>query len=84
VLEGAISYYRDVSPGDRLGRISVPGLVVGGTADIVPTELFTRSGELFDAPCEVLIADGAGHWPHRERTELFHDRLLAFLAGLPA
>jgi pimeloyl-ACP methyl ester carboxylesterase len=83
VLEGAISYYRDVSAGDGLGRISVPGLVVGGTTDIVPPELFSRSGEFFDAPCEVLIADGAGHWPHRERPEPFHERLLAFLAGLP-
>jgi len=31
----------------------------------------------------VLIADGAGHWPHRERPELFQERLLAFLAELP-
>jgi pimeloyl-ACP methyl ester carboxylesterase len=58
--------------------------VVGGTTDIVPAELFSRSGEFFDAPCEVLIADGAGHWPHRERPERFYERLLAFLAGLPA
>ena len=84
VLEGAISYYRDVSTGDHLGRISVPGLVVGGTDDIVPPELFSRSGEFFDSPCEVLIADGAGHWPHRERPQPFHERLLAFLASLPA
>jgi pimeloyl-ACP methyl ester carboxylesterase len=84
VLEGAISYYRDVSAGDRLGRISVPGIVVGGTTDIVPPELFSRSSEFFDSPCEVLIADGAGHWPHRERFEPFRERLLAFLAGLPA
>jgi pimeloyl-ACP methyl ester carboxylesterase len=82
VLEGAISYYRDVSSGDGLGRISVPGLVVGGTTDIVPAELFSRSGEFFDAPCEVLIADGAGHWPHRERPEQFQERLLGFLADL--
>ena len=84
VLEGAVSYYRDVSTGDRLGRISVPGLVVGGTTTSSAAELFSRSEKLFDSPCEVLIADGAGHWPHRERPELFHQRLLAFLAGLPA
>jgi pimeloyl-ACP methyl ester carboxylesterase len=83
VLEGAISYYRDVSAADGLGRISVPGLVVGGTTDIVPPELFSRSGEFFDAPCEVLIADGAGHWPHRERPKSFQERLLAFLGDLP-
>ncbi len=83
VLEAAVSYYRDVSPSDGLGRISVPGLQVGGTSDIVPAELFSRSAEFFDAPCEVLIADGAGHWPHRERPELFHEHLLAFLTALP-
>jgi pimeloyl-ACP methyl ester carboxylesterase len=84
VLEGAISYYRAVSPRDGLGRIQVPGLVVGGTTDIVPPALFSRSGEFFDAPCDVLIADGAGHWPHRERSAAFHERLLAFLTGLPS
>jgi pimeloyl-ACP methyl ester carboxylesterase len=83
VLTGAISYYRAVSPRDRLGRIPVPGLVVGGTTDIVPPARFSRSGEFFDAPCDVLIADGSGHWPHRERPEQFQERLLAFLAGLP-
>jgi pimeloyl-ACP methyl ester carboxylesterase len=57
--------------------------VVGGTTDIVPAELFSRSAEFFDAPCEVLIADGAGHWPHRERPEPFQERMLAFLADLP-
>jgi pimeloyl-ACP methyl ester carboxylesterase len=82
VLDGAIGYYRDVSPGDGLARISVPGLVVGGTNDIVPPELFTRSPGFFDAPCEVLIAVGAGHWPHRERHAEFQERLLAFLGGL--
>ncbi len=82
VLDAALSYYREVSPRDGLGRISVPALVVGGTGDIVPAELFSRSREFFDAPCEVLIADGAGHWPHRERREPFTERLLAFLAGI--
>ncbi len=83
VLEGAIRYYRDVSTSSGIGRISVPGLVVGGTTDIVPPELFSRSSELFDAPCEVVIAEGAGHWPHREDPVQFQERLLAFLARLP-
>jgi pimeloyl-ACP methyl ester carboxylesterase len=34
-------------------------------------------------PCDVLIAEGAGHWPHREAAPAFHERLLALLAGLP-
>jgi len=83
VLDGALNYYRHVSPGDGLGRIAVPGLVVGGTTDIVSPELFSRSPEFFDQPCEVLIADGAGHWPHREAPGPFQEHLLAFLGGLP-
>jgi pimeloyl-ACP methyl ester carboxylesterase len=82
VLDGALSYYRDVSPGAGLGHIPVPGLVVGGTTDIVGEESFRRTPEFFDEPCEVLIAPGAGHWPHREAPDLFHEHLLAFLAGL--
>lgn len=79
VLDGALSYYRHSSPGgiDRLGQ---PGLIVGGTADIISPDTFRRSPEYFTGPCDVVIADGAGHWPHREAADLFHERLLAFLA----
>ena len=60
----------------------MPTLIVGGTTDIIEPAAFTGSAELFSGPCEILIADGAGHWPHRESAELFHERLLAFLASL--
>jgi pimeloyl-ACP methyl ester carboxylesterase len=83
VLDGALNYYRQVNPGDGLGRIAVPGLIVGGTTDIVDAALFSRTPEYFDEPCEVLIAEGAGHWPHREAAAVFHEHLLAFLGGLP-
>jgi pimeloyl-ACP methyl ester carboxylesterase len=83
VLDAALSYYREVDRKDGLGRIPVPGLVVGGASDIVDAELFRRSPEFFDAPCEVLIEPGAGHWPQREDAQAFQDGLLAFLAGLP-
>ena len=43
---------------------------------------FAESTQAFTGPCEVLIAEGAGHWPHREAADLFHERLLAFLRGL--
>lgn len=83
VLEAALGYYRDASPGEGLGRLSQPALIVGGTTDIIDVEAFNRSREKFDGPCEVLIAEGAGHWPHREAAELFQGRLIAFLNGLP-
>jgi len=83
VLEGALGYYRDASPGEGLGRLTQPGLVIGGTTDLIDVDAFTRSAEKFDGPCEVVIAEGAGHWPHREAEALVHERLIAFLRGLP-
>jgi len=81
VLDAALAYYRDAKRGG-VPTLSQPALVVGGTTDILDVSSFTRSPEVFDGPCEVLIAEGAGHWPHREAAALFHERLLTFLGGL--
>jgi pimeloyl-ACP methyl ester carboxylesterase len=83
VLDAALGYYRDAKPGDEVGRLGMPTLIVGGTTDIIKPAAFTRSAEMFDGPCEIAIADGAGHWPHRESAGLFQERLTALLAGLP-
>jgi pimeloyl-ACP methyl ester carboxylesterase len=82
-LDGALGYYRDASLGEGLEQLSQPALIVGGTTDLISPAAFERSPEVFTGPCEVLIADGAGHWPHREAAELFNRRLLSFLAELP-
>lgn len=82
MLDAALGYYRDVSLGEGLASLSEPALIVGGTTDIIPSATFRRSAEVIDGPCEVLIAEGAGHWPHREAAELFNEQLLEFLAGL--
>jgi pimeloyl-ACP methyl ester carboxylesterase len=83
VLDAALTYYRDASRRDELGELSPPALVVGGTRDLIDVQAFTRSPEAFAGPCDVLICEGAGHWPHREARELFHPKLLAFLGPLP-
>jgi pimeloyl-ACP methyl ester carboxylesterase len=83
VLDAALSYYRDSSRREEAPRLSQPGLIVGGTNDIIDEEAFTRSPEAFDGPCDVLMVDGVGHWPHREAKDVFDRRLLAFLADLP-
>jgi pimeloyl-ACP methyl ester carboxylesterase len=83
VLDAALAYYRHSSSAGG-GRIARPALLVGGTTDIVPPEAFTRSPAHFDGPCDVLIAQGAGHWPHREAAALFEQRLLAWLEDLPS
>jgi pimeloyl-ACP methyl ester carboxylesterase len=80
VLDAALAYYRQVKPGPG-DQIAQPGLVVGGAADLIPPDAFERSPEGFAGPCGVLVAPGAGHWPHREAAPAFHERLAAFLRG---
>jgi pimeloyl-ACP methyl ester carboxylesterase len=82
VLNAALGYYRDARPGGEPGALDMPALIFAGTRDLIDPSAFTRSAELFNGPCEVAIAEGAGHWPHREAAALFHERLLAFLASL--
>jgi pimeloyl-ACP methyl ester carboxylesterase len=81
VLDGALSYYRHASSGGA-GHLTPPALLVGGTTDIVPAQAFRDSPSGFDGPCEVMIAEGAGHWPHREAAAEFRPRLLEWLNGL--
>jgi pimeloyl-ACP methyl ester carboxylesterase len=83
VLNAALGYYRDSRPGGEPHTLPMPAMIVGGTTDIIDQSAFTGSAELFSGPCEVVIAEGAGHWPHREAADLFHERLLGFLAALP-
>ncbi len=83
VLHAALGYYRDSRPGGEPRELQMPAMIVGGTTDIIESSAFTASAELLTGPHEIVIAEGAGHWPHREDQELFHERLLAFLAALP-
>jgi pimeloyl-ACP methyl ester carboxylesterase len=80
-LDGALAYYRDARLGEDLAAIAQPVLLVGGTTDIIDVDAFTCAPEALAGPCEVLILEGAGHWPHREAADAFHARLKAFLAA---
>jgi pimeloyl-ACP methyl ester carboxylesterase len=84
-LKGAIDYYRALPLGGSrlLDRPpSVPGLIIGGTADIVPAELFTETAALLPQPSRTLIVDRAGHWPHREDVADVLPEIVSYLAGL--
>jgi pimeloyl-ACP methyl ester carboxylesterase len=84
-LAGALAYYRELPLGRPalLRRLpAVPGLIVGGSADIVSADLFTSTAALLPAPSRAVIVDGAGHWPHRENEGAFVPELLGFLAQL--
>lgn len=78
VLDAALAYYRHSTP-SRIGNLSQPALLVGGTADILPAALYAKSREYFKTGCELLIVERAGHWPHREGAAQFHEELRAFL-----
>jgi pimeloyl-ACP methyl ester carboxylesterase len=84
VLHAALGYYRDSRPGGGPRELQMPTMIVGGTTDIVEPSAFTGSAEYLTGPHDIVIAQGAGHWPHREAADLFHERLLAFLAALHA
>jgi pimeloyl-ACP methyl ester carboxylesterase len=84
VLDGSLAYYRALDPGADLWRtrITVPALVVGGTDEFAALQAgYAATARPFDAPCTVLVLDGAGHWPHREREDAFVEALLEFLSA---
>ncbi len=84
VLRGALEYYKALNPIDRFFRIkiTVPALVVGGSDDPpVFQRAYAATPSRFTASCEVVILDGAGHWPHREQEDAFVEALLKFLAA---
>jgi pimeloyl-ACP methyl ester carboxylesterase len=84
-LDGALAWYRELSLTPPAGMEEPPvlrGLVVGGTVDIVPSEPFRKSAAALPDGSDVLIAEGAGHWPHREAEEEFTARLIEFLRTL--
>jgi pimeloyl-ACP methyl ester carboxylesterase len=81
VLKAAIGYYcvldlKGIGSGGA--NIACPALLAAGSADFVP-EAQKRSIRGFEASVVLWVADGAGHWPHRELQDEFVARLLAFL-----
>jgi len=62
-------------------RIAAPGLMFAGTADLIPPEVYEDSAQYFDAGCEVVRVEDAGHFVHREAPDLFAQRTLQFLTA---
>ncbi|MDH3707683.1 MAG: alpha/beta hydrolase [Acidimicrobiia bacterium] len=87
VRHEALQYYRDLSlrpdPVNTF-RVDRPGLLVagGGTELVGGLDPYRASLDRFDAPAELLVVDGAGHWPHREGADRFHEVLIEFLGSL--
>ncbi|WP_149359452.1 alpha/beta fold hydrolase [Lolliginicoccus suaedae] len=83
-LDGALSYYREFN--GRFGRARHPiakrGLVVGGTADLIPAQAIEATPARLAEGSSALVIEGAGHWPHREDEPRFQAALLEFLKSV--
>jgi len=83
VLHEALQYYRDLSlkpdPASDF-RVSCPMLLVAGAADFDGNlDPYEASVERCDGPADLLVVDGAGHWPHREGETQFNEHLVALV-----
>lgn len=80
-----LDLYRSADPdrlaaaGSRLGLLRCPALVVWGAADPYIPARFGRAYAERLPDAELLIVDGAGHWPWLDRPELV-ETVTAFLA----
>jgi pimeloyl-ACP methyl ester carboxylesterase len=66
-----------------LARAVAPGLVVMGTADPDfpdPAAEAELTADRLAGPAEVVLVDGAGHYPHAQRPDLVSPAVVAFLA----
>jgi pimeloyl-ACP methyl ester carboxylesterase len=73
---------RDGVP-ERLARLSLPTLTVFGSADdhfSDPVDEARSTAEMLGG--ELLVVDGAGHYPHVEQPDLVADAIVTFLDGL--
>ena len=88
-VAAALSYYRQFAR--RLVRhppvgddgeddgIDVPGLVVAGEHDgCIGRELFVDADAVFEVRCRVVSVREAGHFMHRERTDVVAEEILRF------
>lgn len=94
--EGALDAFVSVvtgppgpNPGQLMPRVSLPVLVLWGDQDPF-TPLDGPVGKYFSSlPSEksnvkLYVLQGVGHCPHDDRPDLVHEKLLPWLAHLPA
>lgn len=83
VLHEALQYYRDLSLKPDAAndyRVACPGLIVAGGADFDGNmDPYEATVTRFDNEAELLVINGAGHWPHRENEPKFTGRLVALV-----
>lgn len=91
-VEAALGYYW-AFPSSRKGergaavnealraKLAIPTLSFCGADDgATDPAMFEASRKRYTGPFDWVLVEGAGHFPHREKPDVFHERLLAFLA----
>lgn len=85
VAREVVERYKDVRPeksSAAAGSISCRGLLVAGSEDFGgDIEPYRQSVALFAEPSSLFVAEGAGHWPHREQPDGFDKALADFLTS---
>jgi 3-oxoadipate enol-lactonase len=73
--------YLEYDPGDRLGTISAPTLVIVGEQDLLTPPWVARevASAIPGARLEIITGDGASHVVPLERPEEFNGMVLSFL-----
>jgi pimeloyl-ACP methyl ester carboxylesterase len=86
---GGLNWYRNLDRNWETtaelagGMITVPSLLIAGTAD--PVLAFTptdRAAQIVSGAYQQVMVDGAGHWLQQERPDLVNQTLLEFLKGV--
>ena len=63
-------------------KLPMPSLAFCGADDgATRPAMFEAARSRYAAAYDWVLVEGAGHFPHREKPELFHERLLAFLGA---
>lgn len=81
VYEATISGLGDWDWRDRIAALAVPTLVIHGASDPIPVEASQEWASILPS-AQLVIVDGAGHFPHVEQPETFFRTVEGFLGGI--
>ena len=73
-------YMYDPKLASRLHRIQVPTLVLWGASDRIASPDYGRAYSKLIAGAQFELIEGAGHYPHIERPELFTRKIVEFVS----
>ncbi len=80
----ALAFNSHTDSGSKLGRVTCPALIIMGTADPDFADPAAEARGLADALSgDVVLVDGAGHYPQAQAPTEVTDAITSFVEGLP-